>query len=50
MKCGDCAFWDKTRALSKDWCRCSNPDAKTFNMWMESKNTICKVGVKKDER
>lgn len=48
--CSQCKYWTGEAYDPKGkWRKCENPKAKQYRMYMEWKNTICKIG-EKDER
>lgn len=44
--CSKCKYWTGQPFDEKrTWRRCENPKAKQYKMYMEFKNTICKIGI-----
>lgn len=43
--CSQCKYWTGEAYDPKGkWRKCENPKAKQYRMYMEWKNTICKIG------
>lgn len=44
--CSKCKYWiGQPFDEKRTWRRCENPKAKQYKMYMEFKNTICKIGI-----
>lgn len=48
--CSQCKYWTGEAYDPKGkWRKCENPKAKQYRMYMEWKNTICKIGEEDEQ-